>query len=335
MAVRKRKDSPYYQTDFSFKGKRWRESTNTSNKQLAEEFESQLKARVYNGLILGKKQDANFSEVATEYIKHYLPKLSKKYQQDGLRYIERFASFVKNNEVTKEAIQDYINLRRNQSATDRTITAELATLSSVLTYGVNSGFIANNPVKEINKKQFKANSSRIRFLTKEEYTSILSSCNDYIELKNAIILAKETGLRKEELLSLKLTQIDFTNKELSVFKTKNGKARTIPISPEAFNIIEQAKNNNQIYAVENKGKRVKDFKKSFNARVAKSNIEDFHWHDLRHTFATWALKSWHPWQKEPFDLYKLQKWLGHSTIQMTMIYAHLELKDLHGMVSRN
>jgi integrase len=211
-----------------------------------------------------------------------------------------------------------------------------------------------NPVRKYDKSYLPKEKARIRFLTKEEYQELLANCS-YELLKQAVILAVETGLRQEELMSLKWSenQIDFINKEITVYFTKNTEHRTIPITPPAFKVLRSLYDSKKEYDAcinskpceyvffnFNTQKRVKSFKKSFATAKRNANIKDLHWHDLRHTFATWALKGWFKWQLqkdangdytiiETMTLYELQIWLGHKDIRVTQRYAHYEDKGLH------
>ncbi|WP_370870088.1 tyrosine-type recombinase/integrase [Phenylobacterium sp.] len=70
------------------------------------------------------------------------------------------------------------------------------------------------------------------------------------------------------------------------------------------------------------GSRYVDPKKAFASALKASEIKDFRWHDLRHTFASW-------WVQGGGDLYRLSRVLGHSTLQMSARYGHLRTDDLH------
>lgn len=65
-------------------------------------------------------------------------------------------------------------------------------------------------------------------------------------------------------------------------------------------------------------------------------LQNLTWHDLRHTFASYAIKGLHSWQNGmPMPITKLKKWLGHSDIKMTMRYSHLDTTDLKNEVKES
>ncbi|MDR0484432.1 MAG: tyrosine-type recombinase/integrase [Alphaproteobacteria bacterium] len=276
-----------------------------------------------------------------------MPLLKENTQNDYMLYILRFHKIIGDKKainIVKEDIQSFVDWIRGKGLSASSIQNHLAAISAVFTYGVKTGVIEDNPVRKFDKSYVGKSKERIRFLIKDEYKLLLENCS-YELLQQAMILAVETGLRKSELMSLKWSdQIDFRKKEITVFYTKNKKHRTIPISPIAFEVLKIIYKNKKKYErLNNKicdyvffnfntWKRIKSFKKSFATAKKRADIEDFRWHDFRHTFATWGLKGWFTWQKYPMDLYKLQRWLGHSDIKTTQRYAHLEIQDLHSLI---
>ncbi len=270
------------------------------------------------------------------YIENGMQGLKAQTQVDYMMYFQRFVKVLGNKNVSQISKCDidnfitYITFHFNLGG--GSIRRHLTGLSSLFSYGVSKEFCGENPIKNYDKKYLPPEEKRIRFLTEFEYNLLLSKCS-YKLLQQVIILAVNTGFRKEELLSLTWEQIDFKKKEISLYYTKNKEHRTIPIVPTTLDVLQELyKERTCNYVIQINGNRVKDFKKSFNTAKRKANIQDLHFHDLRHTFATWALKGFFNWQKQPFDLYKLQKWLGHKNIMTTQRYAHLETSDLHNMV---
>ena len=75
------------------------------------------------------------------------------------------------------------------------------------------------------------------------------------------------------------------------------------------------------------GTRIGNPRKAFEGACARAGIEDFRFHDLRHTFASW-------WVQDGGDLYRLSRILGHATLQMTARYGHLRTNDLHDELER-
>ena len=114
---------------------------------------------------------------------------------------------------TGEFWRDFISRRKQAGITDTTIRWDLAFLSSLCAMAVRWGWLDTNPVTALNKRALKASRPRTRFLTATELDQLLAATAGHI--RPAIILALETGLRKEELFSLTLSGIDLTRREIS------------------------------------------------------------------------------------------------------------------------
>ena len=158
-------------------------------------------------------------------------------------------------------------------------------------------------------------------------------------LRDFIELALSTGCRKGELLNLKWENIDFSTRLLHLEQTKSGEWQTVPINEEARQVLVRrmrlrdevcpdtpwvffhltAALNTEI------GDRVKDVRKAFSTASRRAGIEDFHIHDLRHTFASLLVMNATP-------LFEVSKLLRHASVQMTERYAHLAPDHLHKAV---
>ena len=196
---------------------------------------------------------------------------------------------------------------------------------------VRWGWIDTNPVTALNKRALKASRPRTRFLSPAELDQLLAATAGHI--RPAIILAVETGIRKEELFSLTLSRIDLTRREIRLDHTKSGVPRRVPLSDKAITTIKAAtrspgqRPNTPYLFAKADGSRFVDMKNGFVAACKRAGLTDFRWHDLRHTFASWFVQ-------DGGDLYHLSRILGHATVQMTTRYGHLRTDDLHAELRR-
>ena len=141
-----------------------------------------------------------------------------------------------------------------------------------------------------------------------------------MQVAHFVQLALHTGCRKTELLTLRWSDIDRERNTLTLRpeNTKANKARTIPLNRSARTALQALQENNEsewVFA-NSKGQRRKTINWSFRKSLKSAGIEDFHIHDLRHTFASWLVS-------EGVELIKVRDLLGHSSIKMTERYAHL------------
>jgi integrase len=127
------------------------------------------------------------------------------------------------------------------------------------------------------------------------------------------------GMRAQEEWQLKWGDIDFHQEILAVCDSKSGEGRHIPINANLLQVLRSLPrrlDNPYVFYGRKTGERVMDKPKNWEKWLAEANIQDFHWHDLRHTFASRLVMK-------GANLYDVQKLLGHKTIEMTMRYAHL------------
>lgn len=177
-----------------------------------------------------------------------------------------------------------------------------------------------------------------KFFTEADLNKLLTVIGD-TWLKDVVVFAVCTGLRRGELCSLRFADIDFEKRTLTVqshdnFKTKHGKRRTIPLNDEAVRIFERRKNEaaDSYYVFTVKGKQINDesLSQRFRRCVKRCNFSQkgLHFHSLRATFASILV------QKDT-SIYAVSKMLGHSDVKLTMKhYAYLSTAEMHSEVNK-
>ncbi len=235
------------------------------------------------------------------------------------------------DEIDRRLLGEFVSTRKRTGVSDTTIRRDLAFLSSLCSHAVRWGWLDTNPVTAFSKRTLKEARPRTRFLTRGEYDALLAQAADHV--RPAVVLAVETGLRKEELFGLTLAAIDLARREIVLDRTKSGAPRRVPLSDAAITTIRgvlaaKDRPRNAIHLFANPdGGRFGDFKKGFAAACRRARITGLRWHDLRHTFSSWFVQA-------GGDLYHLSRILGHSTVQMTARYGHLRTHDLHVALER-
>ena len=155
---------------------------------------------------------------------------------------------------------------------------------------------------------------RLRFLTEDEEESLLSRCKGY--LLAILITALNTGMRKGEILSLRWTQI--RNGFIYLSKTKTNEGRQIPINDTLNSLFQSLPRHikSDYVFCDKDGKPYQEVKRSFNTALRKAGIEEFRFHDIRHSFASRLVMR-------GAGLKAVQELLGHKDIKMTLRYSHL------------
>jgi len=141
-------------------------------------------------------------------------------------------------------------------------------------------------------------------------------------LKPAVLVSLNTGLRRGELLKLRWENISFEQRMLTVVgnTSKTGKTRHIPLNDEALNTLKKWKDQPGLKSAyvfgDSTGEPLQGMKTSWQNLLVRARVNDFRWHDLRHTFASKLVMA-------GVDLNTVRELLGHSDYKMTLRYAHL------------
>jgi integrase len=206
-----------------------------------------------------------------------------------------------------------------------TVNRLLATLKHMFTKAVDWNMVEEGTLKRIRKvKLLEENNRRLRYLSTEEIRSLLERCDAH--LKPIIVMALNTGCRKSEILNLQWDQVDMKHGFILLDQTKNGERKEIPINGTLKASLETLFQGTKerprrldipwVFYDPRTKKPYQDVKRAFNTACIKAGIRDFHFHDLRHCFASHLVMS-------GVDLTTVRELLGHKTLTMTLRYAHL------------
>ena len=221
---------------------------------------------------------------------------------------------------TGDAEQDAKRPRAKRSGA--TVNRYLAALSVCLSYAVSElQWLERNPCKQTKKP--KENTGRVRFLSDDEREALLAACRPNPDLYLAVVLSLTTGARQSEVMTLRWGQVDFNRKLITLHETKNGERRAIPLVGEAFTLLQarskvRSLKDDRIFPPSAKAKKAVslNLRAPWEAALMAATIEDFHWHDLRHTAASYLAMS-------GVSLVEIAKVLGHRTLAMVARYSHL------------
>jgi len=221
------------------------------------------------------------------------------------------------NTLTVEQLQtDLINRGLKNSSCNKVLNI----LKHMFTKAVDWEMVESEVLKRVRKvKLLPDDSKRLRYLSKQECQELINSCETH--LKPIVITALNTGMRKSEILNLKWDNVDLKYGFILLDRTKNGERREIPINRtlEAVfldkNLIRRLDIPYVFYDPAT-GKPYQDVKRSFNTACRRAGIKDFHFHDLRHTFASHLVMA-------GVDITTVKELLGHKTLTMTLRYSHL------------
>jgi integrase len=324
MAIYQRGKNWY--TDFTFKGQRIRESIGPSRKG-AEKVIAKKKAEIAEGKFLDiRKEPApiKFHAYAKEYLQW--AKTNKKastYIRDVyiMRGFDREFEGKNIQDITAWQIEKYKAKRREKYKVN-SVNRELALLKHIFSKALEWRKVKENPAKGV--KRLKGGAKRVRYLMPDEIQTLLSNCDGLLRslLKPLVTVALHTGARKGELQSLQWSEVDFEHGIISLLDTKNGERRDIPMNETVRATLKGIERKSDLIFPNTNGKRIDNtqLQLAFSEALTRSKIEDFHFHDLRHTFASNLV------MQDGVDLNDVRELLGHKKMEMTLRYAHLSPK---------
>ncbi len=320
------------------KGRDIKVSLETTNKTIAR----QRKQQIIKEIAAGKFDEGpshTFNELSDKFTTDYHPTLkinsAKRYGVSQCNLLDHYSG-LKLSELTRARFREFETARRLEGVTNSTILRDLACLSSMLSFAEDElEWIENNLAKKYirvrKKKGLQEAPPRTRYFTHAEEAALLDNASDVMQ--NIIIFAIETGLRREEIFSLKWSKISHNRNTINIDKsiTKNKRPREIAITPRAKQVLDKLKigidNLDGYVFTSYQGNRYSKASgyvwEALQKAGRKGNVEDIQFHDLRRTCGCRLLQD-RGWAME-----RVCNWLGHSSVNVTeRIYAFLEVEHL-------
>ena len=260
-----------------------------------------------------------FSELCEWYWQQH-GRLKKSHSITGvLKRLKRFFGTEHLTAITPECVAEFRRVRLNRDGvTDRTVNRDLqemkAMFNRVIRYRRWRG-VLENPVAYV--AFAKERNERVRFLEPIEIDRLLEVACPH--LRPIILTALHTGMRRGEILSLHWPSVDFTRRVIRVEDSKNGEGRHIPMSDElrrVFGSLPSRQRGEHVFpspVASRRGegsKPLTDIKTAFLRALRDAGIQDFRFHDLRHTFASHLVMN-------GADLNTVRELLGHKNLKRT------------------
>ncbi len=333
MFIYKHKNGFYYVYYENTEGKRRKVSTKAKLKNEAlnflANFQQELKKREES-----KLQSINLQQFSFEFLRHFEPGHSPKSLADYRTTFRQLEKHFGNTDLITfppNAISEYIEARIRETSL-YAARKDYINLSACFNYAVKNRYLHDNPCKQVSKPRVPEKLPM--FFSEAEFQVLLTQIGSQ-DMKDIVLFAVNTGLRQMELLTLEWNQVNFEKRALMLDNrthvTKSKRIRSVPLNDKALAILRNRKNKttgNVVFTFA--GEPIKqdwiihEFKRY--VRRAKLNPK-LNFHSLRHTFASWLVQR-------GVSIYQVSKLLGHSSVNVTAIYSHLQPDDLRESVSR-
>ena len=321
MGLCRRPQGKVWWMSFMYQGKQVRRSTGTADRRLAESILAKVRVQIIEGRFFETREETTrtFEELMARYLtEHAARKSQPRHYQGYTNSLKAFFGARTLAEITPKLIVEYKNWRYAAGLKPASINRELANLKKAFNLAVREWeWCRENPVSRVSMER--ENNQRDRWLSVEEEARLLQACAPW--LHDLVTFALHTGMRMGEIVELTWRGVDVSRRTVMVFRSKNGERRTIPVNQTVLTVLkEKTKVRSLKTDVVFCSKAFTPIesghlRRSFRLALSKAQIEDFHFHDLRHTFATRLVQA-------GVDIYKVQRLLGHKSPIMTQRYAH-------------
>ncbi len=339
MSVRKLRNS--WWADFRFGRKRYRKRSPDNSQAGAKAYELILRQRIARGdPIGGKAEDTQsvptFAEFSAMWFKTYVITNNKHSAQNSKRITLRthlvpFFGRMKLAEITSLHIEQFKAAKLEAGLAPQTVNNHLTILGKCLRCAAEWGELPQVP----KIKKLKTPPQKFDFLSREESERLLRAIDDPLWYA-LILLALRTGLRVGELMALEWSDIDFDRHLLCLRKAivqgvisspKNNRVRYIPLTPQVCDALKAIQKPSGFLTHDKRGRLLTYYKlkKTLQSLCVAAGLRPVTWHKLRHSFASHLVAS-------GVSLKATQELLGHSTIDMTLRYAHLAPSALRSAV---
>jgi integrase len=297
-------------------GIRHLKSTGTTNRREAEtierEFREELDRRRHQ--IREASPDMTFADLAARFL---ADGSLRPYHLDRLKVLLPHFGEWPIGTISKASVREFRTARhKEKQLTDTTLNRDIEVLRHLLYWAVDEGFLTANPLARIRLPRQRRKPRPIMNLVEE--AKLLDAAAPH--LRQIVIGALDSGMRRGELLNQRAEHIDLTRRVLLVThsKTAGGEAREIPLTARLAELLSAChKPEGLIFTF--KGHPIHRIKTAWKAAVRRAGIRYFRFHDLRHTFNTRLMEA-----GVVQDVRKAL--MGHSSgEEVNSLYTHVEL----------
>lgn len=313
MQLYKRKGSSKWWVQwYDANGIRQRQSTGTDNKKLAQALAAKWENQQFLEDHFGVIPETPFRDALLRYAEEKKGENPKGYEQ-SVKYrlqllLDRFDGMTL-GEITHREVLRFAEDRWAQ-VKPGTAQRDISTLRALMNKARREGYLETLPLFPKRKKE----KARTRWLTPDEEHRLLHAAVP--RLRQLIVFAIDTGGRRSELLGLDWRYVDLDRSAITFIDTKNGEDRSVRLTGRARRVLLDIgpKPSGPVFLWN--GKSMHDCRSAFNRARSKAGLQDFRFHDLRHTFASRLVQN-------GVSIYEVMHLTGHKTLSMVQRYAHL------------
>lgn len=313
MSLYKRNDSPHWWVKISHSGRKVQHSTGTENKAQAQEYHDKLKVALWEQERLGVKARRSWKEAVVRWLTETAEKATHEEDIKKLRWLDPFLGNLMLDEITLDVV-DGIKAEKLKTAGRATVNRYLALVRAILLRSRDEWEWIDKAPKV---KLFKEGPGRERSITVEQAETLLDELPQH--QRDVVIFTLATGLRQANVLGLEWSHVDLEagHAWVDADQSKNGKPIAVPLNATALEVLRRqlGKHPQRVFTYARKPLATANTR-AWRKALKRAGIENFRWHDTRHTWATWHRQSGTP-------THELQRLGGWRSSVMVERYAHL------------
>lgn len=322
-----RRKAGIYESHVMMDGIRYRKSTGTANKRLAQAIDKKHEEELLASRFQIEQQQFDpgmkFGELATRFLGNGSVKA---WHKERLKMILPFFANHEIGQITKALIAKYRTHRHSQKTlTETTVNRDIEALRHLLYWAVDEGLLPANPLARL-KLEKPRRKKRPVMSVADELKVIKASAP---HLQKIIICALDSGMRRGEILCQKWEDIDFYRRVISVThsKTAGGEHREIPLTDRLFELLSKQQSKDGLVFTFN-GNPITRIKTAWKAAIKRAKVQAYRFKDMRSTFNSRLLDA-----GVIKDVRK--ELMGHSRNEDTNdLYSHIELPTLRQAIAR-
>ncbi|WP_292916856.1 tyrosine-type recombinase/integrase [Nitrosomonas sp.] len=267
---------------------------------------------------MGEKPEHTWDEAACKFLIETQHKATHERDKEKLRWLQQFLRNRQLHEIDRELI-DHIAHAKAKDTSPSTANRYLALIRAILRKACHDW----EWMEKIPKiRLFPEPKRRIRWLTPEQVKRLLNELPQHQQ--DMMIFALSTGLRQSNVINLEWNQVDLERKAAWIHpdQAKARKAIHVPLNSVAITVLlrQVGKHQNRVFTF--RGNPIAWVNtRAWKLALKRAGIENFRWHDLRHTWASWLAQ-----QGTPMNV--LQELGGWESEEMVRRYAHLSKPQL-------
>jgi integrase len=313
MQLYRRGKSPVWWCDFRHQGRRIRKSTGTTDRQEAQEYADRLKANLWRLARLGERAVITWNAAVLDWLDAHKHLRTLSDRKDQLRFASTWLSGKPLTAIDQDVLDALGKRKEATGVAPATVNRLLAAVSAVLGHAFKKGGITvKPPIPKRHEPQ-----KRIRWATQEQARRLVAALPPHLAAMVEFSLA--TGLRQFNVTHLEWSQVDIPRRLVWIHadQAKGKHNLSVHLSEAAVAVLQRQVGKHERWVFPYRGAPIKQpTQAAWLAAVDAAGLGDFHWHDLRHTWASWHVQNGTP-------IAVLQELGGWRDMKMVLRYAHL------------